>query len=85
MQVLGKLLGREELPWEGDLGEKNPTARRRLGRFREAVMSLLHRDPGRRATPATFCSSVSTIFSSETVAGAQSQRLPPARATVLPG
>lgn len=63
--MLGMLLGREELPWEGDFAKKNPVARRRLGRFREAVMSLLHRDPGQRATLAAFCSYVSMIFSSQ--------------------
>lgn len=66
MQVLEKLLGQAELPWEGELAERNPVARRRLGLFREPVLSLLRRDPAHRATLADFCRTVNTVFSSPT-------------------
>ena len=64
--MVAKLLGREELPWEGNLAVKNPTARRRLGLFREPILSLLHRDPLRRASLADFCKTTNTVFSSPT-------------------
>ena len=64
MQVVAKLLGREELPWEGDLAEKNPTARHRLGLFREPILSLLHRDPAQRISLADFCKTTNNVFSS---------------------
>ena len=66
MQVVAKLLGKAELPWEGDLAEKNPTARRRLGLFREPILSLLHRDPAQRASLAEFCRTTNNVFSSPT-------------------
>ena len=64
--MVAKLLGREELPWEGDLAKKNPAARRRLGLFREPILSLLHRDPAQRASLADFCRTTNTVFSSPT-------------------
>ena len=66
MQVVAKLLGKAELQWEGDLAEKNPTARRRLGLFREPILSLLHRDPAQRASLAEFCRTTNNVFSSPT-------------------
>ena len=54
---MAKLLGREELPWEGDLAKKNPAARRRLGLFREPIQ---------RASLADFCRTTNTVFSSPT-------------------
>ena len=64
--MLAKLPGQEELPWEGDLAEKNPAARRRLGLFREPALALLRRDPAERATLADFCRTTNTVFSSPT-------------------
>eukprot|EP00892_Ulva_mutabilis_P003267 jgi/Ulvmu1/1311/UM011_0039.1 len=64
--VVEKLRGVQELPWEGDLAEKDPTARRRLGLFREPVLGLLHRDPAQRATLADFCRTANSVFSSPT-------------------
>ena len=64
--MIEKLLGKEELAWEGDLVEKNPTARRRLGLFREPILSLLHRDPAQRASLAAFCKTTNNVFSSPT-------------------
>ena len=66
MQVVAKLLGKEELAWEGDLAEKNSTARRRLGLFREPILSLLHRDPAQRASLEDFCKTTNNVFSSPT-------------------
>lgn len=43
VQVMCKLLRREELPWEGVFAEKKPAARRQPGRIRKAVLSLMHR------------------------------------------
>ena len=71
LQVLAKLLGSEELAWEGDLAEKNPSARRRLGLFREPILSLLHRDPAQRASLADFCKTTNTVFSSPTTVEVQ--------------
>lgn len=66
MQVLARLRGEAELPWEGDLAAKNATARRRLGLFREPVLALLRRDPAQRATLSDFCRTANTVFSSPT-------------------
>ena len=63
MQVVAKLLGKEELPWEGNLAEKNPSARRRLGLFRQPILSLLHRDPTQRVSLADFCKTTKNMFS----------------------
>ena len=67
VQVVAKLLGKAELTWEGNLAEKNPTARRRLGLFREPILSLLHRDPSRRASLADFYKTTNSVFSPTTV------------------
>ena len=66
VQVLAKLLGSDELAWEGNLAEKNPTVRQRLGLFREPILSLLHRDPGQRASLEAFCKTTNSVFSSPT-------------------
>lgn len=49
VQVVSKIVGDEELPWKED--------RRYLkdaGNFRDAVMTLLHRDPAERAMVQMF-------------------------------
>ena len=66
VQVLAKLRGEQELPWEGDLAEKNPATRRQLGLFRESVLALLRRDPAQRASLADFCHTANSVFSSPT-------------------
>ena len=66
MQVMARLLSKQELAWEGDLAEKNSTARHRLGLFREPILSLLHRDPAQRASLAEFCKTTNNVFSSPT-------------------
>ena len=64
VQVVAKLLGKEELAWEGDLTQKHPTARLRLGLFQEPILALLHRDPSQRISLAGFCKTTNTVFSS---------------------
>ena len=56
---MNQLQGEEELPWEG---EKNIDARRKLGMFRQPILSLLRRDPVERTTLANFCSSCQQVF-----------------------
>lgn len=73
--MLAKLRGDMELAWEGDLNEKNPTARRRLGLFREPVLALLHRNPEERASLSEFCRTVNSVFSSPTTIAATTEPL----------
>lgn len=60
MQIMKQLQGEEELPWEG---EQHIEARRKLGIFRQPILSLLNREPTERATLAAFCRSCQQIFS----------------------
>lgn len=52
LQVVGQLLGEEELPWEGN----NLTFdhRTRLGALRRPILQLLERDPGQRPSMQAF-------------------------------
>lgn len=52
MQVVGQLLGEEELPWEG--GNLTFDHRTRLGALRRPILSLLERDPGQRPSMQAF-------------------------------
>ena len=70
VQIMKQLKGEEELPWEGD---KNTDARRKLGLFRQPILSLLEREPTQRATLAAFCNTCQQTFASTSTA---SGRLP---------
>lgn len=59
MQIIAKLTGKAELPWEGP--EAKP-ALAKLGALRAAVLRLLERDPAQRATARQFHSSCSKAF-----------------------
>ena len=56
-----QLQGDDDLPWEG---EQNSAARKKLGIFRQSIMSLLKRDPAERSSLATFCNACQQVFSS---------------------
>lgn len=58
VQVVAQLKGDELLPWEGD-GEHALRLRHQLGHFKKAVLSLLRRNPAKRASLSQFQSLVS--------------------------
>eukprot|EP00892_Ulva_mutabilis_P002845 jgi/Ulvmu1/12561/UM091_0002.1 len=64
--VMQQLRGEVELPWEGERFRAHPTARRRLGVFRQPVLALLARAPAQRASMAQFCDSCHRLFTSPT-------------------
>lgn len=47
------------LPWDGSL---SPAVRRQLGIFRESVLALLARDPGKRPSMEQFCVSCDRVL-----------------------
>lgn len=58
-QIMKQLQGEIDLPWEGD---QNLEARRKLGMFRQPILSLLRRDPEERGTVASFYSACQQVF-----------------------
>lgn len=60
-KVVLKIVGDEKLPWEEDSRYLKDA-----GRFRDAVMTLLHRDPAERAMVQTFMQQYGRIMSNTT-------------------
>ena len=61
---MAKLVGEDTLPWEGEGNAKDLL--KRAGRFKEAVMGLLHRDPAQRTRVQTFVQQYAAIMSTTT-------------------
>jgi hypothetical protein len=59
LQIMKQLQGEDDLPWEGD---QNMAARKKLGMFRQPILSLLRRDPAERSTLANFCQTCQQVF-----------------------
>jgi hypothetical protein len=57
-------LNGQELPWEG--GGVTPAIRRRLGIFKDPIISLLSRDPGERPSMSEFCESCNRVLAGTT-------------------
>jgi hypothetical protein len=64
VQVVAKLVGEGELPWEAEGRAK--AVLRRAGRFKDAVLGLQHRDPSQRARVQTFVQQYAAIMSTTT-------------------
>lgn len=63
MQVVECLLGERELPWEG---EDLKRVERKLGKMREPVLALLHRDPAQRMNAPQFVHECNALFAVDT-------------------
>lgn len=64
LQVIGRIVGEQELPWEGD--GKAKQLLKRAGRFKDAVLGLVHRDPEHRALVQTFMQQYASIMATTT-------------------
>lgn len=62
--MVKSLRGELDLPWEG---ENLPKVERKLGKMREPVLALLHRDPSQRMTVAEFVRECNALFAVDTV------------------
>lgn len=65
LQVYAQLLGKEQLPWEGDRMTSDNW--KKLGIFRPHVLKLLARDPAERMTMQQFAAACDSIFDSRSV------------------
>jgi hypothetical protein len=64
VQVVSALQGEKDLPWEG----KNlANFERKLGRMRDPVLALLHRDPAKRMTCTEFVKECNSLFAVDTM------------------
>jgi hypothetical protein len=64
LQVVAKLVGEQELPWEGE--GKAKALLKRAGRFKDAVLGLLCRDPEQRMHVQTFVQQYAAIMATTT-------------------
>ena len=64
MQVIARIVGELELPWE--MEGRARVLLKRAGRFKDAVLGLLHRDPERRALVQTFMQQYASIMATTT-------------------
>lgn len=62
VQIMRQLQGEEELPWEGQ--QNSSMVRKKLGIFRQPILSLLQRAPADRSSLAVFCNACQQVFSS---------------------
>jgi hypothetical protein len=67
LQVYAQLLGREQLPWEGDRMTSDNW--KKLGIFRHHVLKLLDRDPEKRMSAQHFAVACDSIFDSRSLTG----------------
>ena len=65
LQVYAQLLGKEQLPWEGDRMTSGNW--KKLGIFRHHVLKLLERDPPKRMTMQQFAVACDSIFDSRSL------------------
>jgi hypothetical protein len=66
MQLMDRIegLNGQELPWEGQ--GVTTAIRRRLGIFKDPIISLLSRDPSDRPSMSEFCDSCNRVLAGST-------------------
>ena len=64
VQIISRIVGEEELPWEGEGRAKELL--KRAGRYKDAVLGLLRRDPQQRTRVQTFMQQYASILSTTT-------------------
>ena len=62
--MVRQLRGEADLPWEG---ANLKSEERKLGRMKEPVLALLHRDPAHRMTATQFVRECNSMFAVNTV------------------
>lgn len=64
VQIISRILGEDELPWEGK--GRGKELLKRAGRYKHAVLGLLRRDPQQRTRVQTFVQQYASIISTTT-------------------
>ena len=62
-------MGEQQLPWE--MEGRGKAMLKRAGRFKDAVLGLLHRDPAERVLVRTFMRQYASIMAPTTMQGSE--------------